>query len=89
MIKNFRRRGAAARPKLAPPEASAVLAALADPVIVIDRGGEIRMVNPAAEQFFGTGAAALQGAALAGLVAPHSPLLSLDRRGLARRQHDV
>ncbi len=54
-----------------------MLAALADPVIVVDRGGEIRMVNPAAEQFFGTGAAALHGAALADLVAPHSPLLSL------------
>ena len=89
MIKSVRRRGGGARPKLALPEAAAVLAALADPVIVLDRDGEIRMVNPAAEQFFGTGAAALQGTALAGLVAPHSPLLSLDRRRLARRQHDV
>ena len=77
MIKSLRRRSGGARPKLALPEAAAVLAALADPVIVIDRDGEIRMVNPAAEQFFGTGAAALQGTALAGLVAPHSPLLSL------------
>ena len=77
MIKSPRRRSGGARPKLALPEPAAVLAALADPVIVLDRDGEIRMVNPAAEQFFGTGAAALQGTALAGLVAPHSPLLSL------------
>ncbi len=77
MIKNFRRRGSGARAKLAPPDAAAVLAALADPVVVIDRDGEIRMVNPAAEQFFGTGAAALQGTALAELLAPHSPLLAL------------
>ena len=54
-----------------------MLAALADPVIVVDRNGDIRLVNPAAEQFFGTGATALRGTALADLVAPHSPLLSL------------
>ncbi|MGC2523019.1 MAG: ATP-binding protein [Stellaceae bacterium] len=54
-----------------------MLAALADPVIVVDRGGEIRLVNPAAEQFLGTGAAALRGTALAALVAPHSPLVML------------
>ena len=54
-----------------------ILAALALPVIVIDRGGGIRFVNPAAEQFFGSGAAALCGSALADLVAPHSPLLAL------------
>jgi two-component system nitrogen regulation sensor histidine kinase GlnL len=74
----FRRRSTAARPQPpALPDAAAVLAALADPVIVIDRGGEIRLVNPAAEQFFGAGAAALRGTALAELVAPHSALLSL------------
>ncbi len=32
-----------------------MLAALADPVIVLDRNGEIRLVNTAAEQFFGSG----------------------------------
>jgi two-component system, NtrC family, nitrogen regulation sensor histidine kinase GlnL len=78
MIRHFRRRGGAPRSQPAtPPDSTAVLAALADPVVVVDRAGEIRMVNPAAEQFFGTGAAALHGAALAELVAPHSPLLSL------------
>jgi two-component system, NtrC family, nitrogen regulation sensor histidine kinase GlnL len=74
----FRRQAANLRPVAkAQPEAAAVLAALADPVIVIDRNGGIRLVNTAAEQFFGLGAAALQGGALADLVAPHSPLLSL------------
>jgi two-component system, NtrC family, nitrogen regulation sensor histidine kinase GlnL len=58
-------------------EAELILAALPDPVMVIDRGGCIRFVNPAAEQFLGSGAAAICGTALAGFVAPHSPLLSL------------
>ncbi len=62
---------------LATPDPAAILAVLADPVIVIDSSGDIQMVNPAAEQFFGSGAAALCGAALAALVAPDSPLLSL------------
>jgi two-component system, NtrC family, nitrogen regulation sensor histidine kinase GlnL len=54
-----------------------ILAALPDPVIAIDRDGHIRLVNPAAEQFLGAGAAALCGSRLAEFVAPHSPLLSL------------
>ena len=58
-------------------DAAAILAALPDPVMVVDRAGAIRFVNPAAEQFFGSSAAALCGSALADLVAPHSPLLSL------------
>jgi len=58
-------------------EAAVILSALPDPVIVVDRRGLIRFVNPAAEQFFGSGATALCGGALADLVAPHSPLLSL------------
>jgi two-component system nitrogen regulation sensor histidine kinase GlnL len=61
----------------AQPEAMVILSALADPLIVIDRNGYIRFVNPAAEQFLGSGAAALCGSALADLLAPHSPLLSL------------
>ncbi|MGA8381809.1 MAG: ATP-binding protein [Stellaceae bacterium] len=74
----FRRRGGQPRPVAeTQPEAAAVLAALADPVIVIDRTGDIRLVNTAAEQFFGLGAAALRSSALADLVAPHSPLLGL------------
>jgi len=58
-------------------EAAIILGALPDPVIVIDRNGHVRFVNPAAEQFLGSGAAALCGSALAAFVAPHSPLLSL------------
>jgi two-component system, NtrC family, nitrogen regulation sensor histidine kinase GlnL len=73
--------------------ADAILGALPDPVIVVDRGGRIRFVNPAAEQFLGSGAAALRGSALADLVAPHSPLLSLvasvRRIGNTISEHDV
>ena len=61
----------------AQPDAAMILAALPDPVIVVDRTGQIRLVNPAAEQFFGSSAAALCGSTLADLVAPHSPILSL------------
>jgi nitrogen-specific signal transduction histidine kinase len=61
----------------AQPDAAVILAALADPLIVIDRSGNIRFVNPAAEQFLGSSAAALCGSALADLVARHSPLLSI------------
>jgi two-component system nitrogen regulation sensor histidine kinase GlnL len=59
------------------PESAVILAALGAPVIVIDRSGHIRFVNPAAEQFFGSGAAALRSSGLADLVGPHSPLMSL------------
>jgi two-component system nitrogen regulation sensor histidine kinase GlnL len=65
------------RPAVGQFEAAAVLAALRDPVIVLDQSGQIRFVNPAAEQFFGASAAALCGVALADCLAPHSPLLSL------------
>ena len=80
----LRRRGGApaSRPKppseiVVEPEPAAILAALPDPVILVDRGGCIRFVNPAAEQFLGSGAAALCGSTLADFLAPHSPLLSL------------
>src|SRR5437588_429074 len=52
-------------------------AALPDPLIVLDRDGTVRFVNPAAEQFFGVGAAALIGHPLAQFIAPHSPLFAL------------
>jgi two-component system nitrogen regulation sensor histidine kinase GlnL len=54
-----------------------IVAALADPVIVIDRSGCIRFVNPAAEQFIGASAAALCESELADYLSVHSPLLSL------------
>jgi two-component system nitrogen regulation sensor histidine kinase GlnL len=75
---NSLRRGrstAAARPVL--PDAAALLAALPNPVIALDRGGTLRFVNPAAEQFFGVSAAALIGHPLADVIAPHSALFSL------------
>jgi two-component system nitrogen regulation sensor histidine kinase GlnL len=62
---------------MAIPDASAVLAALPDPVLLLDRDGAIRFVNPAAEQFFGSGAATLRGYTLADLVAPHSAAFAL------------
>lgn len=66
------------RPEIAvQPEAAVILAALPDPVIVVDRDGRIRFVNPAAEQLLGSGATALCGTTLADFLAPHSPLLSL------------
>jgi two-component system, NtrC family, nitrogen regulation sensor histidine kinase GlnL len=60
----------------APPEA-ALLAALPDPVIAVDRAGIVRFVNPAAEQFFGISAAALNGSPIADCVLPDSPLFGL------------
>lgn len=54
-----------------------LLAALPDPVIAVDRGGAIRFVNPAAEQFLGLSAAALHGTALTDFIVPHSPLFGL------------
>jgi two-component system, NtrC family, nitrogen regulation sensor histidine kinase GlnL len=58
-------------------DAAAILGALPDPVIVIDRGERIRFVNPAAEQFLGTGAATLSGSLLTDFVAQHSSLAAL------------
>jgi two-component system nitrogen regulation sensor histidine kinase GlnL len=59
------------------PDAAALLAALPSPVLALDRQGTVRFVNPAAEQFFGAGAAALVGENLARLLLPHSPVLAL------------
>jgi two-component system, NtrC family, nitrogen regulation sensor histidine kinase GlnL len=74
----FRRRAVSHRPQPQPlPDPMAVLMALADPVVVIDRRLQIRMVNPAAEQFFDAGAAAMLGSPLGRLVARDSPLLAL------------
>jgi two-component system nitrogen regulation sensor histidine kinase GlnL len=58
-------------------DAAAILEALPDPVIVIDRSERIRCVNPAAEQFLGCSAAALCGSPLTDFVAPHASLASL------------
>ena len=81
---SLRRRGGAAKPSTTTLsvadralDAAVILGALPDPVIVIDRRERIVFVNPAAEQFLGSGAPALRGSALADFVAPHSPLLAL------------
>jgi two-component system, NtrC family, nitrogen regulation sensor histidine kinase GlnL len=71
-----RRSAAAARPA-AFPDTAGLLAALPNPLIVLDRGGTVRFVNPATEQFFGVSAGALIGHPLAQFIAPHSPLFSL------------
>jgi two-component system, NtrC family, nitrogen regulation sensor histidine kinase GlnL len=79
-----RRRGSVAAPGATPYsaaerglDAATILEALPDPVIVIDRSERIRFVNPAAEQFLGSGAAALCGSPLADFVAPQASLASL------------
>lgn len=59
------------------PDTAALLAALPNPVIALDRGGAVRFVNPAAEQFFGVSAAALTGNPLAEFIVRHSPLFTL------------
>jgi len=83
-VVSLRRRGGAAKPSTTTLsvadralDAAVILGALPDPVIVIDRRERIVFVNPAAEQFLGSGAPALRGSALADFVAPHSPLLAL------------
>src|SRR6266851_5394082 len=79
MLSSLRRgrSAAAARPAALPDTAALLLAALPNPLIALDRGGTVRFVNPAAEQFFGVGAAALVGHPLAQFIAPHSPLFAL------------
>src|SRR5205085_7311799 len=92
MLSSLRRGRSQARP-VAIPDTAALLAALPNPVLALDRGGIVRFVNPAAEQFFGTGAAALCGAPLADLVVPHSPIFTLldavGRSGGSIAEYDV
>jgi len=63
--------------RLGMPDATALLGALPSVVVALDRGGTVQFVNPAAEQFFGAGAAALVGKKLADFVMPHSPIFTL------------
>jgi two-component system, NtrC family, nitrogen regulation sensor histidine kinase GlnL len=58
-------------------DAGAVLAALPDPVLVIDRADRMRYANAAAEQFFDTGAATLLASSLVDFVPADSPLFVL------------
>jgi len=78
MLSSVRRgRSAAAARAAAFPDAAALLAALPNPVITLDREGMVRFANPAAEQFFGVSAAALIGHPLSHVIAPQSPLFAL------------
>ena len=54
-----------------------MLAALPDPVLVLDEGDLIAWANTAAEAFFGASAAALGGAPLTDLVTSDSPLVAM------------
>jgi two-component system nitrogen regulation sensor histidine kinase GlnL len=78
MLTSLRRgRSATAARPAAIPDAAALLAALPNPLIALDRDGMVRFVNPATEQFFGVSVAALTGHPLGEFIAPQSPLFAL------------
>jgi two-component system, NtrC family, nitrogen regulation sensor histidine kinase GlnL len=56
---------------------AAVLAALPDPVLVVDEAGVLLYANAAAEQFFDASAATLVGAELRVVLPPDSPIFAL------------
>ncbi|MBV9584947.1 MAG: PAS domain-containing protein [Alphaproteobacteria bacterium] len=93
MLSSLRRQRSAAAGGRRAPDSSVLLSALPDPVLALDRGDIVRFVNPAAEQFFGTSAAALFGHGLAEFVAPHSPIFGLleavRRSGGSIAEYDV
>jgi two-component system nitrogen regulation sensor histidine kinase GlnL len=62
------------------PDMGALLNALPSPVIAVDGDDKLVFVNPAAEQFFETGASLLTGAGLRDLMPGDSPLLALVRQ---------
>ena len=68
---------AAGPPPGFPGDAAAVLGALPGPVLVVDAAGALTYLNPAAEQFFQGGSAALAGRPLERLLPPDSPILAL------------
>ncbi|HZT50816.1 MAG TPA: ATP-binding protein, partial [Stellaceae bacterium] len=68
---------AAKRTSDPPVETEAVLAALPDPILVLDAADRLRYANAAAEQFFDTGAATLLQSALTEFVPADSPLFAL------------
>src|SRR5205823_9861264 len=73
MFGSLLRRSASEEP-VSVPDPAALLAALPDPVLALDRDAIVRWVNPAAEQFLGTGAAGLCGHPLAEFILPQGPL---------------
>jgi two-component system nitrogen regulation sensor histidine kinase GlnL len=62
------------------PDTGALLNALPAPVLAVDGEDKLSVVNPAAEQFFKTGASLLKGMSLRELVPGDSPLLALVRQ---------
>ncbi|WP_448204780.1 two-component system sensor histidine kinase NtrB [Azospirillum sp. sgz302134] len=56
---------------------SVVLAALPDPVLVVDGAGDIRYVNLEAQEFFDLSSAMMEGMPLADLLPPDSPVMGL------------
>jgi two-component system nitrogen regulation sensor histidine kinase GlnL len=62
------------------PDTDALLNALPAPVLALDGEDKLFIVNPAAEQFFKTGASLLKGMSLRELVPGDSPLLALVRQ---------
>ncbi len=63
-----------------------ILAAMPNPVVVVDHADNICQLNPAAEQFFSGSAATLKGMSLQELIPHDSPLLALVHRIRRRRQ---
>ncbi len=60
-----------------PGDPATILSALPGPVLVVDGAGAVAYLNPAAEQFFQGGSAALIGRPLARLLPPDSPIFGL------------
>jgi len=65
------------RPLRAPAEATGILAAMVDAVIVVGPERDIRYVNPAAEQLFGTGAGVLSEQRLSDVLPEDCPVFSI------------
>ena len=93
MLSSLRRQRPATASSPRIPEATALLSALPDPVIALDRDNVVRFVNPAAEQFFGTSAAGLSGHPFSEMVPPQSPVFGLletvRRTGGSIAEYDV
>ena len=65
-------------------DAGALLGALPGPLVALDTEDRFRFANPAAEQFFGAGAAWLYRHTLAEVVPDDSPLVALVRQARSR-----
>jgi two-component system nitrogen regulation sensor histidine kinase GlnL len=65
---------ASAAPAIDP---AALLAALPNPIITLDRQGIVRFLNPAAEQFLGVSTVSMRGNSLAEIILPQSPVFAL------------